>query len=629
MRRRRSCPFAPAIACLLTACGGSSKGSAEPPPPPNAPPTLQASAGVAGAGALRSFTLPTGATAQLEFTASDPDGDPLQWQAQTSAGDAAAAGLSFQTPVAGDSFTITVAAVPAPTAAVLNLLVEDPRGGAAAIDLQVVRSGAPTILAVTPDSAFTTQPQQVTITGSALSLGGSVATTASFDGTPATGNLVVDDTTLTCSTPVGLASGPTVVSVAHVHGSSQLPDSAFTAYTFPPLFAATDTRLDAVAGTAPQLAQDGAALHGVWLEGDDLVHRASYDRGATWTAAQPLSGGETAGEPQVAVVGADVVVAWTGDGTSVVARTSHDGGQSFAPAQVLDSGTPVQRPRLAASGARRYLVWQRGDVGLGTARLVGTRSTNGGDDWAAAAAIGDGGANQYDAELACDGATAWLAFVDERDGQAARGVYFARTTNSGTFWQPAQRRSLVQAVADTPRLCHDAGRVWLAWLRAGALEFMGSADAGLSWPTVAAELRSSGLGPISEPRLTSERDRLYAIYLVAANEVAVTRVGGIGATPQHTTVSTVVGPAGEPCVQGHGNYVFAAWRDGTVAGGSARLVQCVSVDLGATFTAPAGLGDGGAAQAAPQLLLDGARVWLAWLDYRTTPPGVFSNRTLP
>ncbi|MBL9078674.1 MAG: IPT/TIG domain-containing protein [Planctomycetes bacterium] len=623
---------------LATACGGGGGGGGTPPPPANTTPTLTPPSGLSGTGASRTLLLATGDTRNLVFAATDADGDPLQWTAQATNGSATAAGLSFSTPVIGPEFTLDVTTVAAPAAVTLVLLVEDPRGAAAAVDVRIVRTGAPTVTGVEPDSAFAGRPQVVTITGSAFTLGGSVAPTASFDGIAATDLTAVADTSLTCSTPAGLTVGATTVAVAHAFGNSALPGSAFTAFAFPPALAATDTRLDAGAGSAPQLARDGAAVHAVWVEGTTLAHAASANGGATWSAAQTLSGGEAVTEPQVFVAGQDVVVAWIGSGNSVLARTSHDGGAGFDAAVTLDTGTPVQRPRLVGSGARRYAAWMRGSTGLGTARIVATASTDAGDTWRTATVVDAlGGANQRAHELACNGASAWLAFVDERDGLTATGIYTARTANSGITWQSAERRSLAGAAADTPRLCADGNTVWLAWLRANALEYVASGDAGVSWPTVAFVLRSDG-GAVSEPALCCEGDRLHAIYLLAGTAVAVSRVGGIGATPLHETVSSVTGPAGEPTIAMQGNYVFAAWRSGAVAGGAARILTAVSTGLAVNpqpgdpplqFTSPTGFGDGSSAQEQPLLRTDGARLLLAWLDHRTTPAGIFTNRTTP
>lgn len=619
----------PFLAVLgLTACGGSSKEPKEPPLPPNDPPTITAPAGVGGSGGLRTFTLPVAGSDTLEFTASDPNGDTLQWTAQVGGGTATATGLTFASPVHGTTFPLTVDPVAEPAAAVLTLLVEDPRGAAASIDVRVVRSGAPGILGVTPDTAFAGQPQVVTITGTALQLGGSVQTAGTFDGVAATDNTIVDDETLVCTTPSSVAAGPTAVGVTNVFGSAQLPDTEFRLLTFPPAWNATDLQLDGGAGTDLHAARDGLRVHAVWLEGQDVAHRASTDGGATWSAPAVLSGGEVATEPQVVVVGSDVTVAWIGGGNSVISRTSHDDGASFAPAETHDSGTAMARPRLAASGARHHLVWQRGTTGLGTARLVAASSANAGDTWTTAELVGDGGGNQHGHEIACDGARAWIAFVDERDGPTIAGIYTARTTNGGLTWEAPQRRSLANTLAGTPRLAHDSGNVWLAWLRNDALEYVASADAGVSWPAVPFELRNGGTDAIAEPALASEGDRLWAIYRLGATNVAVTRVGGIGTAPQHLTISVATDPVGEPCIATSGNYVLTAWRSGSVGGGAARIVTAMSTDLGDNYTAPVGFGDGTAAQELPLLLRDGARLQLFFRDHRTAPPGLFTNRTL-
>ena len=56
-------------------------------------------------------------------------------------------------------------------------------------------------------------------------------------------------------------------------------------------------------------------------------------------------------------------------------------------------------------------------------------------------------------------------------------------------------------------------------------------------------------------------------------------------------------------------------------------MRVVGIDVGGTFTTPATFGDGAAAQDQPRLIVDGARVWLGWLDYRGASAALFSNRT--
>ena len=71
------------------------------------------------------------------------------------------------------------------------------------------------------------------------------------------------------------------------------------------------------------------------------------------------------------------------------------------------------------------------------------------------------------------------------------------------------------------------------------------------------------------------------------------------ALPEHVTLSDTLEAATPPELVVSGNYLFAAWRGGDVGGGAgdARVKFATSVDVGATFTAPATFGDGAAAQA--------------------------------
>ena len=98
--------------------------------------------------------------------------------------------------------------------------------------------------------------------------------------------------------------------------------------------------------------------------------------------------------------------------------------------------------------------------------------------------------------------------------------------------------------------------------------------------------------------------------------------------PEHVTLSSVLEEAGEPALQARGNYLFAAWRGGAVTGGTgpARIRLTTSVDLGQNFEAPVVFGDSSATQERPVLLIDSARLWLGFTDYRGGA-ALFANTT--
>ena len=614
------------------ACGGGGGGGGTPPPPPNQPPQLVVPSGLGGSGAQYTAIVPTGGAQQFVFTATDPDGDTLEWQCNATGDGIAAAGLDFQTPVAGGTFTLGLQAVGAPAAATVQLLVQDPRGQAAAIDLLVVRSGAPTLTAVEPTSAFVGHAQSVTLTGSAFALGGAVVPGVQFGGGAATSIHVVDETRLTCETPTGVSAGPAAVAVGHTYGTAQLGPSAFTFLTWPPVLAATDQQLDAgtTAVDAFAIERDGAIVHAAWVDGGVLRHRVSVDGGTTWASEQVLSATEIASAPQIACAGQDVVIAWIGDGIAVQAAVSADAGQTFAPAVLVNVpgiGVSVSGLTVAGSGANLCAAWVRGNPQFGNGRVEAAASGDLGATWSTAAAVADGGANQREVRLDLAGDVAVLAIVDERLGASFAGVYTVRSSDGGVTWGAAQRRSPATADVVSVGLARAGERLVVTWLRAGVLEYVASPDAGITWPTNATELRGIDQGAVTEPAVHAEGERIYAAYVTGGTAVWVTRVGALGAQPTHLQVSTGSDVPGEPQIASRGHYVFAAWRSGTVAATTARIVRCSSFDYGATFTSPTGFGDGTAPQEHPVLRIDSARLLLGWFDHRGSAVGLFTNRS--
>ncbi|MEC7725239.1 MAG: IPT/TIG domain-containing protein, partial [Planctomycetota bacterium] len=426
----------------FAACSSSGGGESAPPPEPNDPPTLSAPAGLGGGPVQFNFLLPIAGAESLTFTATDPDGDVLSWQVAASAAGQAAAGLSFSAPASGPTFTIDVAPVGAPAAAPLSLLVEDPNGGAAAIDILFVRSGPPAITAVSPSSAFASAPQQAIITGSALLLENAVNTTAAFGASAASNVVVVDDNTITCATPSPGLLGANSVSVQNAFGSDALTSGAFTMYQHPLDLFAADVTLDAGGGEQLVVASEGPTIHAAYLEAGTLVHQRSLDAGATWSAAQPLTSGEVASEVQLSLLGDELVVSWIGDGATVRARASSDGGVVFDAAVTLNVvGDPVSRPRLARAGARVYCAWLQGFAGLNEQLVHLTVSPNNGGVWQPAAAISDQGVNHEGHVIGADDNAAWVAF--ESAPSSGAGVYTSRSDDGGFLWTAGVLRSAV------------------------------------------------------------------------------------------------------------------------------------------------------------------------------------------
>lgn len=625
-------PAAVLSTLLLVACGGKGGGGGGTPPVrPNAAPVLQLPAGLEGSAPIVSLTLPTADPRTLTFLASDPDGDPLDWQVAVVAGSLTGAGVVVQSPRAGAGFPLELVPVTAPAAVTLELLVQDPFGGAAGVRLTVARSGAPTLSAVSPASAYASQPQTVTLRGSAFLLGGTVTTSVTFGGAPATDVRVLDDTTLTCRTPVTGVTGATTVAVAHRHGSAALAQDQFTLFGWPPRFAPADRQLDGAGADRVQLASGNDILHAVWTGGGTLQHRRSRDGGNTWDPASAL-GGPSADEAVLRAIGDEVQVAWIENGNAVWIARSTDAGATFGTPERLDAvaapEVPSRRVRLCGDGARLHAAWLEGAPSA--VRVHANSSGDRGATWFGPRPVTGATPNQDALELACAGDQVWVVFTDDRSGPTSRGVFVVRSDDGGGSWQTADRRLNDAGTAGgAPQLCTDAGRVHVVWEGGGSVFYNGSADQGATWRSSHVLVRGPGAGAVSAPRVCCEGSRVYVAYLAGGTAVWLSRSTDAATFPAHQRLDLGDDPSAEVRVACQRDYVHAVWREGDLGLGAARLRFTVSVDAGATFRTEAGLGDGGANQTAPHLLVDGARIALAWLDQRLAQAGAFANVTAP
>lgn len=620
------------LGLALSGCGGGSGGGeSSPSVTPNDAPSIQAPGELSGGPVQFTYVLPITASQTLTFGATDPDGDQLNWQVAVSASGATAAGLMFASPAFGSTFTVNLGPVTSPVSASLNVLVEDPRGAAAAIDILLVRSGSPAVTGVSRSSAFATAPQDVTIIGSAFALGNTVNTIASFAGIVADNVVVVDESNLTCTTPSAAALGANTVGVSNQFGAATAPPGSFTMYSYPVDLLDNDTAFDSGGGAQLVTANVGARMHAAWVEGGAVLLSTSLDGGATWSATMTLDGAELPNSLRIAADGDTVVVAWIGDqvafGGSLHLRTSTDAGLAFGPVVDLATANAIT-PAICVSEQSMHCAWTNSGLGLQRTVWVASSTTTGAI-WNVGRPVYTTTDNQSEPAIGCFGDDAWLAL---RQGANNR-VYTTHTSNAGFFWSSGIARSSVVAGVDLapPLFCNDGQRVFLVWADDGALQYMVSENAGLGWPTLQSVLRPADLGAISTANAAAdcEEDRLVVTYVAGGTNVAFTRVGATGALPEHVTLSAVAEAARQPSVALRGNYVFAAWSGGDLAAGTARINMDTSINRGVTFSGPVTFGDGTglAAQDAPRMIVDDARVWMGWVDSRGAGPALFQNRT--
>jgi hypothetical protein len=228
--------------------------------------------------------------------------------------------------------------------------------------------------------------------------------------------------------------------------------------------------IDLVAGSDardPSLADAGGEPHVAWTEGDsqNLEVRVARFDGTGWrsvgglvnassraAAAAPLAAlapaQENGQDPDLAVVGGVLHVAWDEGGAARVARLSADRGSwsdvGGGPANASGSAAQVS---LAAVGGEPHLAWRSAE-----GRFVVRAARAAGGTWVPLGEVGAGG----EPSLAVDAGTAWIAWV------AGDGVRVARL--SGSAWtQPQDVRLNRQSVARGPSLDFVSGIPFVAF----------------------------------------------------------------------------------------------------------------------------------------------------------------------
>lgn len=618
-----------ALALPFAACSGGGGGGDGPPDlGPNATPVVPVPSGLSGSMPQLRWLVDRSAAESVQFAAADADGDALTWQISVSGLAATALGLRLPITPTGNTVRLELDPVVTPATGSVTFLVQDPRAAVFAFQVTIVRGGAPTLTSVSPTSAFGGRPLRVALSGSAFDLAGTAVPQVRFGGLLATSLLANGDAQLSCLTSSLPQSGPIGVSIQTAFGSASLPSGAFRMLSFPPAFAATDARVDASGlADAVEADLDEANACVATVAAGTLALARSQDGGRTFAAAQILSGGEFAREPQVLVEGSRVLVAWIGDGQQVRLRRSLDAGATFDSAVLVGTGTgPASGLQLVASGDRVHAAFVRGDAALGQARVVSCSSSDGGSSFASERAIAPASANQSAVGIGADGAAVYVAFLDERLGTGARGVYVARSTDGGATWLAARRLSAPNRQAAQLRCARDGASLQIVWTTSDGLFANGTTDRGLSWRTPEVPVATMADGAPESPFVHVAGSRVQVVYTTNGAEVRLARSTDAGASfPVRTRLDAGVELESAPVLAGTGDYTTVAWLAGDAQSNGVRVAWAASTDGGSTFTSPTGLGDGASNQDSVRLCQSGGRLLTVFRERRGLAIGAYAN----
>jgi hypothetical protein len=368
--------------------------------------------------------------------------------------------------------------------------------------------------------------------------------------------------------------------------------------------------------SAPQVAADGAAVHVVWVDLDQgaflVRYRRSLDGGRSFEPAQTLvsfSGGTA--EVRVAAAGTVVLVAWT-QGNNVFLRRSANTGATFAAAQNLSGAVGllgIDLAEVALSGSTALVAWSE-SFGF-NAEVFVARSADGGASFAPKLNVSSTPGPSVSASIALSGT---VAVVTWQEGSGDPSTIQVRASLNGglSYGIP---RTLSSTRGRAPRVAADGLRVSVVWedFTGAAQPFhAASEDGGVTF--AAGRTLSAGV-PGSLPDVAVGGSVVHAVW---GGTAAFHRRSADAGRSFATIQSLSSGSAVAPNVVARGDTVAVVWQQALV-GGNQEVFVNVSTNGGVAFAGPRNLSTSAgastlAAGVRGHVAIGASAVAAAWVD---------------
>jgi len=358
----------------------------------------------------------------------------------------------------------------------------------------------PAVSTIAPTAGFQTGGTLVTITGSGFAAG---VDSVVIGGAPTTNLVIVNDTTLTCTTGANGSSGASDVVVTGPGGAGSLA-GAFRYVSFPPATdplgdQQIDTDATAYPGEAPIVLCEGSNVYVAWIENrgssNALYFNRSVDGGASFDPMDTTvsSAGSAPVGVRMFVNGSAIYMVWVetgGGGARVAMNASNDGGVTWLANDVTVSQTAGSTPQTfwhaaCLSGNTLTIVWPS------STHLYAQRTSDFGTTWLANdVQVTDAGSfHSGRPALCCSGDTIHLTWQENRNtAMSSSDIYYDRSTDGGATWGADTRidRGPALSSVSTPEICCSGDRVHAAWLdfrstTHNEVYVNSSSDGGVTW----------------------------------------------------------------------------------------------------------------------------------------------------
>ena len=311
----------------------------------------------------------------------------------------------------------------------------------------------------------------------------------------------------------------------------------------------------------------GDTLHAVWFDiqnnGSAIFYKRSSDRGTTWGADTRLSGiPGTADYPSLAQSGSTLHLVFRDRRSGRYAsyyKRSLDGGRTWGPDVFLD--TTCFWPSVAAVGSMVFVALND-TVVTGNSEVFFRRSTDNGTSWEPAQRISNAPGRSEDPCITAGSSYVHLAWNEFRDGNCE--VYTRRSPDQGVTWGPETRLTYAPNHSYSPDIVVSDSIVDVAWedRRSGDYDIyrIRSTDLGLTWGTE--QRLTSDTATSAYPSFVLSGSTIHMVWFNFGGGIYYLRStnNGAGWDPAVRLVSGTSSP-GMPFIAFSGPALHVIWQD--------------------------------------------------------------------
>ena len=378
---------------------------------------------------------------------------------------------------------------------------------------------------------------------------------------------------------------------------------------------------------------DGSDAVAVWAQHQGSARfrvwsATTHDSGASWAAANPLSGdGVNAEFPDITMSsdGTRATVIWYTESTLVRAASSTDGGDTWTVRTIAGPISASRNPRIAGSddGNRLVAVW--GEYSTEDVLRVAV-SSNGGTTWSTPVDLSDSSSSADDpaVSVSADGTQAVAAYT-QNDGLDDR-VRIRTTSDGGLTWGSPVTLSDAGGNADDPQIAQsaDGNHLAVAWVRSDGLntrvQIRVSSDGGTTWApaqNLSASGQDANTAKIAGSADGSELTLAWQISGTSSNRIQSrsSTDGGItwNTTSTHSAESST-GDDPDVAVSADGSSAAISWYR-IISFNPSRVEVVTSADKGASWSSADALSDTAFDADSPRVAMsaNGRRLLTTWV----------------